>query len=91
MSEVNWTQVRRAAEEARIETSCMHGTSCHDVLCVERQARGECLATAAEAVADLGPLLDKLQRMHPFHAVCGCAPCQLWAAWTTARAKLVTT
>ena len=51
----------------------------------------EALAAAAEALADLGPLLDKLQRMHPFHAVCGCAPCQLWAAWTTARAKLVTT
>ena len=65
MSEVNWTQVRRAAEEARIETSCMHGTSCHDVLCVERQARGECLATAAEALADLGPVLDALAKAWP--------------------------
>ena len=80
MSDIEYERLRRGARNIREDLD----------LDESDDAAGLVLA-AAEALADLGPLLDKLQRMHPFHAVCGCAPCQLWAAWTTARAKLVTT
>ncbi len=82
--------------------SCMHGMACPDTLCVERQARGECLATAAEALADLGPVLDAWcdevwgPDWRTSMAAGGCGMSDVYrdrlrAVWTTARAKLVTT